>query len=384
MTDDNGIKKLHIAMFPWLAFGHMIPWLELAKLIARKGHKISFINTPRNIHRLPKLPSNLSPLVSFITVPLPNVPNLPPTAESTSDLSFDDVWHLKESYDLLPLPITQLLQSLSPDWLFYDVTASWLPAIARDLNIPHGCFSIFNAATLGFLGPPSVMMHGCEDFQKPEGFTVKPKWIPFDTTVSFRLFEARKLSRSLSIGQQDHLSDMERFGKVFDECEIVAIRSCTEFEPEWITLLEKLYRKPVIPVGELPSKVDDVEYDADMWQWIKDWLDKQSEHTVVYVAFGSEAKPSQAEINEIAYGLNAKLLEEKKIGYLVPRNEEDGRFDRDSVAESLRLVMVDKEGNVYREKAKEMKGLFGNRDMQEHYVDNFLEYLQEHIAAKPS
>ncbi|KAH0711392.1 hypothetical protein KY289_007351 [Solanum tuberosum] len=63
-------KKLHIAVFPWLAFGHMIPYLELSKLIAQKGHKISFISTPRNIDRLPQLPPNLVPFLNFIKIPL--------------------------------------------------------------------------------------------------------------------------------------------------------------------------------------------------------------------------------------------------------------------------------------------------------------------------
>ncbi|KAK6775060.1 hypothetical protein RDI58_026061 [Solanum bulbocastanum] len=47
MVENN--KKLHFAVFPWLAFGHIIPYLELSKFIAQKGHKISFISTPRNI-----------------------------------------------------------------------------------------------------------------------------------------------------------------------------------------------------------------------------------------------------------------------------------------------------------------------------------------------
>jgi hypothetical protein len=55
-------------------------------------------------------------------------------------------------------------------------------------------------------------------------------------------------------------------------------------------------------------------------------------------------------------GINAKVLDEKKIGYLIPRNEQDGSFTRDSVAESLRLVIVEEEGKAYRDKAKEMKG----------------------------
>jgi hypothetical protein len=33
----DGPDELHIAIFPWLAFGHKIPYLELAKLIAQKG-----------------------------------------------------------------------------------------------------------------------------------------------------------------------------------------------------------------------------------------------------------------------------------------------------------------------------------------------------------
>uniref|UniRef100_A0A2C9UX63 Uncharacterized protein n=1 Tax=Manihot esculenta TaxID=3983 RepID=A0A2C9UX63_MANES len=60
-------------------------------------------------------------------------------------------------------------------------------------------------------------------------------------------------------------------------------------------------------------------------------------------------------------GINARDLEENNMGYPIPRNEFDEYFCRDSVAESLRLVMVKEEGKIYREKAKEMKGLFGDR-----------------------
>ncbi|MFS8009991.1 putative soyasaponin III rhamnosyltransferase [Helianthus anomalus] len=50
-TDDH--KQLHVAMFPWLAFGHIIPFLELSKIIAQKGHKVSFLSTTRNIQLSP-------------------------------------------------------------------------------------------------------------------------------------------------------------------------------------------------------------------------------------------------------------------------------------------------------------------------------------------
>jgi len=79
-------KKFHIAVFPWLAFGHISPFFELSKLIAQKGHKISFISTPRNIKRLPKLPPNLQPLVNLVELSLPHIDQLPENAEATMDI----------------------------------------------------------------------------------------------------------------------------------------------------------------------------------------------------------------------------------------------------------------------------------------------------------
>ena len=78
-------------------------------------------------------------------------------------------------------------------------------------------------------------------------------------------------------------------------------------------------------------------------------------------------------------GLNAKALEEKMVGYVIPRDENDGSFTKDAVAESLKLVMLKEEGKVYRDKAKEMSLVFGDRDLQDRYVDNFLGYLETHI-----
>ncbi|CAN0903833.1 UDP-glycosyltransferase 91A1 [Linum grandiflorum] len=62
MADDETDNKLHIAVFPWLAFGHMIPFLELSNLLAQNGLSISYISTPRNFNRLPQIPPHLSHL----------------------------------------------------------------------------------------------------------------------------------------------------------------------------------------------------------------------------------------------------------------------------------------------------------------------------------
>ncbi|KAK6237899.1 hypothetical protein QUC31_003368 [Theobroma cacao] len=428
-----GESKLHIAMFPWLAFGHMIPFLEFAKLVAEKGHKISFSSTPKNIDRLPKLPPHLASLIHFIKLPLPQINHLPQNAEATIDVPLDDVWYFKKAYDGLQQPMAQLLQSLSPDWLLLDFAAFWLPSIARSLNIPNAFFSIVTAACLGYLGPPSFLMHGDEDHKKPEDYAVLPRWVTFPSTVRLKLYDVLKIYNGIT-GDKTNTSDFYRFGATLKDCDMVAVRSCMELEPEWLKLLEQLYEKPVIPVGELPTTDYNNSEETEGWKSMKEWLDKQEKGSVVYIAFGSEAKPSQEELNEIAQGLelsglpflwvlrvadqlmlnpssyqkgwssvvealqfqrplilftfladqgiNARLLEEKKIGYSIPRKEQDGSFTRNSVAESLRLVVVEDEGKIYRDKAKEMKRVFGDRDKQNWYLDNFLGYLENHRRLK--
>jgi hypothetical protein len=66
------------------------------------------------------------------------------------------------------------------------------------------------------------------------------------------------------------------------------------------------------------------------------------------------------------------------MGYSVPRDDRDGSFTRDSVADSLKLVMVEEGGKIYRDKVREVKGLFVDRDIQDKYVNNLLDYFRKH------
>ncbi|ESQ38451.1 hypothetical protein EUTSA_v10028640mg [Eutrema salsugineum] len=448
--------SLHVAMFPWLAMGHLLPFLRLSKLLAQKGHKISFISTPRNIERLPKLPSNLSSSITFVSFPLPPFPNLPPSSESSMDVPYINQQSLKSAFDLLKLPVTEFLRRSSPDWIIYDYASHWLPSIAMELGISKAFFSLFNASALCFMGPPSSLI---EDFRStPEDFTVVPLWIPFESKIVFRYHE---VTRYVEKTEEDvtGVSDSVRFGYSISESDAVFVRSCPEFEPEWFGLLQDLYQKPIFPTGFLPPVSEDVDGEEEdaTWVCIKEWLDKQRVNSVVYVSLGTEASLPQEELVELALGLekskvpffwvlrneetlildgfeervkgrgmvqvgwvpqvkilshesvggflthcgwnsvveglgfgrvpiflpvlneqglNTRLLEGKGIGVEVPRNERDGSFDSDSVADSVRLAMVDGGGESKRANAKMMKGLFGNKDENIRYVDELVGYMR--------
>ncbi|KAJ0047252.1 hypothetical protein Pint_05203 [Pistacia integerrima] len=437
-------KQLHIAMFPWLAFGHMIPYFELAKRIAQKGHKISFISTPRNIQRLPKIPPNLSSQISFVSLTLPRQDNLPQDAEATNDLPLDKIPYLKIAYDNLQDSLAEFLQKSTPDWIIHDLIPYWLPPITAKFGISSVFFSIVQALTLCFCGSSSTALINGEDPRtKPEDFTVPPKWVPFDTRVAFRLHEAKKFFDHYDMNDSG-VTDIFRLGSVMAGCNVIAVKSCMEIESEWINLLGELYGKPVLPVGLLPPTANDSRdgKEDNIWLTINEWLGKQKSRTVIYVAFGSELNLSQNELTELALGLElsglpffwalrnrdgfeervkgrgvvwtswapqlrilahesvgaflthcgplvmlpffidqgliARVFADKKVGIEIPRNEADGAYTMKSVAEALRLVIVEDEGRIYREKAKELRILFADEELHDQYVYKFVEFLQNY------
>ncbi|CBI40856.3 unnamed protein product, partial [Vitis vinifera] len=381
-------EKLHIVMFPWLAFGHILPYLELSKLIAREGHLISFISTPRNIDRLPKLPLNLQPLIDLVKFPLPNIDNLPENAEATTDLPYEKIPYLKKAFDGLQEPVTRFLETSHPDWVIHDFTPHWLPPIAAKHGVSRAFFCTSSATTLCFCGPTSIMM---------------------EADVS-------------------GVSDKFRMGSAILGCDVLAIRSCTELEPEWLDLLGKLHQKPLFPIGLLPpsapvtpteDELTELAFGLELsglpffWALRKrhdsvDLPDGFEERTkgrgMVWRTWAPQLRILDHEsvggfvihcgwssvIEGLHFGqaltmlplwgdqgLNARTFEEMKVGVEIPRDQEEGWLSRKSVAETLSLVMVEEAGKIYRNKAKEMRKLL-DKHRHHRYVTDFAEYLQKH------
>jgi hypothetical protein len=77
-------------------------------------------------------------------------------------------------------------------------------------------------------------------------------------------------------------------------------------------------------------------------------------------------------------GLNARLLVEKKVGVEVARDEEDGSFAPKDIAAALRRVVVEDEGEVFGDKVKELAVVFGNDEVNNRCVRDFLRCLSEY------
>lgn len=451
--------KLHIAMLPWLAFGHIIPFLEYAKFLVRKGHRVSFISTPKNIDRLPKIPPELATSITLVKVPLPKVKGLPENAEATMDVLTDDIEHLKKAYDGLEPEVTRFLEDSAPDMVIYDFAPYWLPEAAAKLGISRVFFCIFNAWFLAFFGPTDMMVDGSDPRKTVEDFLVPPKWVPFKNKVAYKPFEVNWMFSSAAKNVSG-VSDIHRAGKVVAASDAILVRHCHEFEGAWLQLLEELHHKPIIPLGLMPppAHVNGSDEKNETWDFISSWLEAKEIGSVIYVALGSEVALSQTHVTQLALGLessgvpffwalrkpagssesfelpdgyeervkgrglvwkgwvpqtrilshesvggflthcgwsscvegvllglplvmlpflvdqglNARVLEENGVGIEVPRDDETGSYTGDSVAETVRLVMVENDGKKYREKAKGLSLTFGDRELHNSYLENSL------------
>ncbi|XP_022759997.1 putative UDP-rhamnose:rhamnosyltransferase 1 [Durio zibethinus] len=301
-------KDLHVVMIPWSAFGHMGPFFQLSVALAKAGVKISFVQTPKNIKRLPKIAPNLATLINLVELPLPALDNdvLPEGAEATVDLPFEKYQYLKTAYDLLKEPFKKFVADQSPDWIFVDVIPYWAAEVALEYEVPLVYFTVFTASTDVFLGSPDYLFG---DGQKklrssPESLMSAPEWVTFPSSVFFKKHEAAGSFGAIYGSNGTEKSDAYRISKALQSCQAVAVRSCNEFEGDYLSLLENLLGKKVIPAGLLPpEKPQEKDITDETWVKIFKWLDEQKPKSVVFVGFGSECKLSRDQTYEIAYGL---------------------------------------------------------------------------------
>uniref|UniRef100_A0ACD5UJF8 Uncharacterized protein n=1 Tax=Avena sativa TaxID=4498 RepID=A0ACD5UJF8_AVESA len=311
---------LHIMVFPWLAFGHMIPFLELSNRLARRGHFVTFVSTPRNVSRLRAVPPELSSNVRVVSLVLPEVDGLPEGAESTADVPPEKVGLLKKAFDGLAAPFAGLVAdacaaassgdaaagfSRKPSWIILDFAHNWIWPIAEEHEIPCAMFLIFPAALLAFVGPRHE--NQAHPRSTVEDYMVPPPWINFPSTLAYRRHEAKWVA-AMFRPNASGVSDVDRFWQMQRPCcRLILLRSCPEIEPQLFPLLTGLFAKPAVPTGLLMPADDDTvqapNADAAADQSLLAWLDEQPRKSVIYVALGSEAPVTAELLRELALGL---------------------------------------------------------------------------------
>jgi UDP:flavonoid glycosyltransferase YjiC (YdhE family) len=78
-------------------------------------------------------------------------------------------------------------------------------------------------------------------------------------------------------------------------------------------------------------------------------------------------------------GPNARLMEGRKVGVQVARNENDGSFDRDGIATAVRAVAAEEESRrVFVDNAKKMQEIVADSEVHERCIDGFIKQLRSY------
>ncbi|TKV90721.1 hypothetical protein SEVIR_9G047300v4 [Setaria viridis] len=314
MEEAAGGDKLNVVLFPWLAFGHLIPYLELGKRLAARGHAVTFLSTPRNVARLPPVPAHLAPRIRLVALPAPIVEGLPEGAESTADVPPEKNELIKKALDGLAAPFAAFLADAvaggrRPDWIVIDFCHSWVPAIADEHGVPCAAFQIVPGAMIAFFGTRSV--NAAHPRTTPEDFTAPPEWCAsFPPGTAYRRHEARWVADAFKVNASG-VSDMDRLWEITERTRFTIYRSDNEVEPAGagvFSLLTDLYQKPAIPAGillqpDFDGPSNDESRSGSARPEVLQWLDKQPSKSVIYVALGSETPLTAENLHEVALGL---------------------------------------------------------------------------------
>ncbi|KAL0359635.1 UNVERIFIED_CONTAM: Beta-D-glucosyl crocetin beta-1,6-glucosyltransferase [Sesamum angustifolium] len=241
-------QSIHVLMLPWLGYGHITPYLELAKKLTSRGFNIYLCSTPATLRCIDrKITGKLSQSIKLVPLFLPPLPGLPPELHTTNGLPSHLMPTLKEASDLSVNDFSNTLKQLKPDLLIYDVVQPWAPLVAKEHNIP--AYSEMK-----------------------------------------RLLECDPKERD---GACD---GVER------SCEIVLSKGFRDTEGKYIDYVTSLFSKKFIPVGPLvPEPIPDEKEDES--SGIFSWLDMKERKSTVFVSFGSEYFLTKEDMDEIAYGL---------------------------------------------------------------------------------
>lgn len=302
----------HFVLIPLMAQGHMIPVIDMARLIAAHGVIVSLITTPHNASRFQKViirareSAGLS--INLVQIPFPcQEVGLPIGYENLDTLPSRDL--LQKFYlalARLQQPLETILEKATPPptCIISDKCLSWTSKTAQRFNIPrivfHGmsCFSLLSAH--------NVRLHNAH-------LSVSSDSEPFVVPGMPRKFQ---VTRAQLPGSFVSLPDLDDVRNKMQEAESTAygvvVNSFQELEHGCPEAYAKAIKKKIWCIGPVSlcnkENLDKFERgnkaSIDEKQCLE-WLDSQKPRSVIYACLGSLCRLEPSQLIELGLGLEA-------------------------------------------------------------------------------
>ena len=311
-------------MLPFMAHGHLIPFLALARQIQqRTGFTITIASTKLNIQYLRSTISTDSNSQSLFNIRFAELPfnstdhDLPPNSENTENLSLGNIGKLFHASISLKDPVLHLVNDIihqegkAPLCIISDVFFGWATELAKSVNTVNITFTTGGAyGTLAYVSVWLNLPHRSSDSDefKVPGF---PESYRFHRSQLHQYIRDADGKDLWSRFMQTQIS--QSFGSMGWLC-----NSVEEIEPLGFDLLRKYLRLPVWSVGPLIPPVLLKNTSSSGVSFSKqhagkrpglttekciEWLDLHGPDSVLYISFGSQNTIGLSQMMELAIGL---------------------------------------------------------------------------------
>lgn len=295
-------KPLKIYMLPFFAQGHLIPLVNLARLVASKNQHVTIITTPSNAQLFDKTIEEEKAVGHHIRVHIIKFPSaqlgLPTGVENlfaASDNQTAGKIHMAAHF--IKADIEEFMKENPPDVFIPDIIFTWSESIAKNLQIPRLVFnpiSIFDVCMIQAIqSHPESFVSDSGPYQIPG--LPHPLTLPIKPSPGFA-----RLTESLIEAENDSHG--------------VIVNSFAELDEGYTEYYENLTGRKVWHVGptslmvEIPKekKVVSTEHDSSITKHESlTWLDTKEPSSVLYISFGSLCRLSNEQLKKMANGIEA-------------------------------------------------------------------------------
>ncbi|KAJ0258923.1 UDP-glycosyltransferase 73C3 [Hirschfeldia incana] len=309
-TSEQVHPPLHFVLFPFMAQGHMIPMVDIARLLAQHGVTITIVTTPHNAERFKNVLNRAMEAglpINVVHVKLPfQEAGLPEGKENYDSLDSKELMvPFFKMVNMVEEPVMKLVEEMKtrPSCLICDLCLPYTSKIAKAFNIPkvvfHGmsCFCILcmhvmhrNLEILHKLTSDEEYFY-VPNFPDRVEFTKPQIPVRINATGDWKEFlDAMAEAEKTSYG--------------------VIINTFQELEPAYVKDYKEARNGKVWSIGpvSLCNKIgaDKAERGnkavIDQEECIK-WLDSKEEGSVLYVCLGSICNLPLSQLKELGLGL---------------------------------------------------------------------------------
>ncbi|CAI9786301.1 unnamed protein product [Fraxinus pennsylvanica] len=300
------MNQLHVFFFPYLAHGHMIPTLEMAKLFASRGVQATMIVTPGFVEPVENArKSGFNIGIHVIKFP-PEESGLPDGITSADQIKSDDMFpKFVKSMELLQEPVEKLLEEFRPDCLVADMFFPWATDTAAKFDIPrllfHGTsfLALCTSQHMRIYKPYKNVSSDSEEFVLPN----LPHQLKFTRTQVPDFAREEIVNEITKLLTKVYESETRSYGVLFN--------SFYELEPDYADHYRKVLRRNAWHIGPLllcNKEGEDFKAQRGKESAIDEhecleWLNSKEPNSVVYICFGSIATFTAKQLYEIAKGL---------------------------------------------------------------------------------